>query len=347
MLSDVNTFSARYEILRGNAVFSEIYPLYNNVEITNAESSALKMSLRGTFYKYDKDINFLTDRIRVIITLNGKDYPLGIFLVTTETITQSAGISGVEIEAYSILYLAQRKKIEEALYIPAGTNYITEIMQLLSSCGINDVEAESTEYTFATSRSDWDIGTSVLDIVNQLLSEIAYNSAWVNLNGVVRLTKYEQPEIGNVRHVYSAGEYSVIGSDYKITSDRFDKANVFRVTCENPELESLMVAISENNNVDSPFSTVNVGRVLYVERVDSIPSQTALQNYANKLKYQSMQATEVSEFETAIMPDHETYDVVALENGDMRGIYTEIEWNLIVGAGENMKHKARRITVYD
>lgn len=347
MLLDSNTFSARYEVLRGNAVYKEIYPMYDNVEIANAESSALKMSLRGTFYEYDNDINFLTDRLRVIVTLNGIDYPLGIFLVTTETIVQSTGISGVEIEAYSILYLAQRKKIEDVLYIPSGTNYITEIIQLLSSCGITDVEADPTEFTFATSRSDWDIGTPVLDIVNQLLSEITYNSIWVNLKGIVQLTKYQQPEIGDVQHVYSAGEYSIIGSDYKITSDRFDKANVFRVTCENPELDSMMVAISENNSADSPFSTVNIGRMLYVEQVDSIPSQTALQNYADKLKYQSMQTTEITEFVTAIMPEHETFDVIALENGKMRGIYTEVEWSLIVGAGENMKHKARRITIYD
>lgn len=346
-LHDVNTLSSRYEVLRDNAVYAQIYPISDDAEITNSESSVLKMSLRGSFYDYGDDINFLQDRLRIIAVINGEDYPFGTFIITTETKTRTGSVNGAEIEGYSILYLAQRKKIEEPLYISAGTNYITEIIQLLSSCGITEIEAEPTEYTFATSRSDWDIGTPVIDIVNQLLSEISYNSAWVSLNGVVRLTKYQSPDISRVNHTYSAGEYSVIGDDYKITSDRFSKANVFRVTCENPELESLMTAVSENNIADSPFSTVNIGRVLYVEQVDNIPSQAALQNYADKLKYQSLQTAETTEFETAIMPNHETYDIVALENGSLKGIFAETEWSLILSAGENMKHKARRLTVYD
>lgn len=344
ILRENNTFSARYEVLRGNAVYAEIYAVDDTPEIRNIESSVLKMTFRGIFYAYGKDVNFLSDRLRVIITINGQDYSAGTYVITTETKTHSNGMDAVEIEGYSLLYLAHRKRLESPLYIEAGTNYITQIVQLLNSCGIEKIEADETPYTFSNSREDWEIGTPILDIANQLLLEISYNSAWVNLEGAVRLTKYQTPDISNVSHTYSANEYSIIEDNYEITSDRFDKSNVFRITCENPELSNSMVAISENDNPDSPFSTVNIGRILYTEQVDNIPSQDALQEYADRLKYQSLQETETVEFMTAIVPTHETYDVVALENGDMAGIYTETEWWFNVTAGGSMTHKARKVT---
>lgn len=344
-LNETNTFSARYEVLRNNAVYAELYAMDNTVEIQNSDTSALKMSVRGTFYDYSGDINFLTDRLRAIITLNGTDYPAGTFVVTTETKHRSAGLDSVEIEGYSILYLAQRKRLEEPLYIGKGTNYITQIVRLLNLCGIENIEAEETAYTFQTAREDWEIGTAVLDIVNQLLGEISYHSVWVGLNGIVRLTKYQTPDISNIMHTYSADRYSVIEDDYEITTDRFDKCNVFRVTCENPEIDTTMVAVSENSSPDSPFSTVNIGRILHTEQVDNIPSQEALQDYADRLKYQSLQETETVEFATAAIPTHETYDVVALENGELAGIYIETGWRLPLSAGASMIHQARRVTM--
>lgn len=338
-----NTFAARFEVLRNNAVFATLHDMDSSVEIANTADSALKMTIRGNFADYSDEIDFLTDRLRPVITINDVDYPCGVFVITTETKTRSDGVEGYTLEGYSLLYLAERKKIETPLYIAAGTNYITAIVNLLTTCGLTNIDAESTSYTFATDRQDWEVGTSVLDIVNQLLAEISYNSAWVDLSGAVRLTKYEQPSISTVDHIYNSGEYSLIEDYYEITRDRFSKCNVFRVTCENPELDSPMVATSINDSEDSPYSVSKMGRILYTEDVDNIPSQVALQAYADKLKYQSLQTTEAVVFRTAIVPEHESFDVVALELGDMVGIYTETEWRIPISAGGTMEHKARRI----
>lgn len=339
-----NTFAARFEVLRNNAVYRTIYAMDESAEVTCDAESALKMSIRGNFFDYSAaGIDFLADRLRPVVVINGVDYPLGIYVITTETKTRADNVSGCGIEGYSLLYLAQRKKIEERLYIAAGANYITEITKLLVSCGISDIESDATDYTFATAREDWDIGTPVLDIVNQLLSEISYNSAWVDLAGTVRLTKYAQPTISAVDHVYSSGEFSMIEDYYEITSDRYEKCNVFRVTCENPELDSPLVAVSVNDSADNPYSTANVGRILYTERVDNTPSLAALQAYADKLKYQSYQTTEKIKFRTAIVPEHAAFDVVALDLGDAAGIYAETEWVLPIMTGGTMEHTARRV----
>ena len=43
------------------------------------------------------------------------------------------------------------------------------------------------------------------------------------------------------------------------------------------------------------------------------------------------------------VPRVEDDDVVALELGNMVGIYTETEWRIPISAGGTMEHKARRI----
>lgn len=338
----LNTFSARYEVLRNGGVFATIYA-DGAPEIQYLDSSALKMSIRGTFFAYSDSIDFLTDRLRPVVTINGDDYPLGVFVITTEQVRRYDGAEVVELEGYSLLYLASRKRIEEPLHIASGTNYITQIVSLLSSCGLTDIEAEATTLTFSEAREDWDVGTPVLDIVNALLAEISYNSAWVENDGTVRLTAYTPPGIGNVAHVYSAGEASVIEGNYVKSTDRFAKYNVFRVTCDNPDKSAVMVAVAENSSADNPYSTANIGRVLYTEAVDNIPTQAALQTYANKLMYESLQETETVEFQTAINPEHSAGDTIALDAGDLSGIYREIEWRVSLSADGSMSHKVRRV----
>lgn len=342
-LNAVNEYSVRYEVLRDNAVFAEIYPIDYSPSVQFIDSSELKTSFRGTFFEYSDEIDFLTDRLRPVIILNGVEYPMGVYVITTETLRYDSGVMQKDIEGYSLLYLAQRKRIEERVHIAAGKNYGTVIFELLVSCGISAIEADETDLTFAAAREDWDIGTPIIEIVNELLAEINYNEVWVDLNGVVRLTKYRQPTLETIKHTYSEGEYSLIESAYTKKSDRYGKYNVFRVICDSPDLDEPMVAISENNVDESPFSIARLGRILYTTKIDSTPSKAALQAYADRLRNQSLQETEEVEFFTAPVPDHNAFDTVALGNGGLTGIYTETEWRLQLSPGASMYHKARRV----
>ncbi len=336
-----NTFAARCEILRNGGVIGT--PQAQSApEIRCDTESDLVLSLRGTFY-LDQDYNFFTDRLRPIATVNGVDYPLGVYVVTTEERSEEDGRRIAALEAYSLLYLARRKKIETRLHIPAGTNYITQITNLLTLAGITDMEADTTSYKFATDREDWDIGTPVLDIVNTLLAEISYKNAYVDLSGTVQLRRYAPPTLSAVTHIYTEGVDSVIAPGYKITDDRYDKANVFRLYCDNPDMDALMVATAENNSASSPFSTVNIGRILHNEQVDNVPSQTALQERANAMRDKSLQTTEEIEFYTAIMPDHVPNDVVAIQTGGASGIFAETGWQIILSPDSDMTHTARRV----
>ena len=338
-----NTVFARYEILRDGGVWDEMYSV-GAAEIQNISTSALKMSLQGTFYRPKKAVNFLTDRIRAVLNINGTDYNKGVFIVTTSEEMGGTGGERMNIEAYSVLYLAQRSKLEGVYTIPAGTNYISAIQTLLLESGITEYVAEETSLVMATDRQDWEEGTPRLEVINELLAEINYNSAWPDLDGRVHLMKYTPPSNANIKHTYRAGEYSVLTPEYKASTDLFGKPNVFKCICDNPDLEAPLVAVAVNDDPNSQFSTVTLGaRVLHMERVDNVPDLETLQERADNLRIQSLQTTQEVEFTTALMPGHETYDTVALDNGEITGIYTETEWRATMDATGLMVHRAKRV----
>lgn len=337
-----NTWSARYEVLRDGAVCAEIHAADHSGEVQFVESSELKMSVRGRFFDFS-GVDFLTDRLRPVVTVNGEDYPCGVYVITTETENRSDGLVTRDIEGYSLLELARRKKIEERVHLSAGSNYLTQIIALLSGCGLSAFRSTATAYTLSADREDWEIGTPVLTIVNELLAEINYRPAWVDLAGNVCLTPYEAPSLDNIDHTYSEGEFSVIEPSYTRTTDRYGKANVFRVVCDSPDLAEPMAAVAENNAEGSPFAISRLGRILYTENVDGTPSQEALQARADRLRDESMQITEEAEFYTAPIPDHNAYDVVGLASGNLAGLYTESEWRLPMSPGASMYHRARRV----
>jgi hypothetical protein len=344
MYSENNEIALRVEILRDGGVLGMLEP-YNAPEIRNVATSELKMSFRGEFFAdAAKDIDWIRDRIRPVLVINGTEYPCGVFIATTVGKQQIAGETVLSLEGYSPLYLASRVKIEGEYTIRKGTNYIAAVQELLWKAGIHFFAAEDTDLKMAEDRADWPSGTTVLTVVNQLLSEINYRSAWADLSGVVRLTKYKTVSAGNVQHTYAAGKYSIVSADASAGTDYFDKANVFRAVCSSPDLEEPLAVTVENDDPNSPYSTVSMGiRILREEYVDSVPDEKTLRDRAMIMLEKSMQTIETVEFVTALNPTHGTWDAVALDLGVATGIYEEKEWRIVLDASGEMQHSAERV----
>ena len=78
-------------------------------------------------------------------------------------------------------------------------------------------------------------------------------------------------------------------------------------------------------------------------KLDNIGSQAALQRYADRLRWQSMTATETTVIETALNPVHQCGDILALEGDLAPGVYEEIGWALELAPGGRMEHTLRRV----
>lgn len=335
----------RYDIIRKGVKFSELYAVDGaEPTITMDLNAEIKLSLKGSFWK-TSDMDVLGDHIRPYILLDGTEYPLGEYVITTmtETLTRDAG--QINIEAYDLTYLAKETRIEAISEISNGNRYTDVVQALLITSGITRILAENSPETIKTYREDWDIGTAHLTICNDLLSEINYNSVWCDLDGSTRITRYVPPSVRNIQHTYINDQFSVLKDTVTRETDLFEKFNVFRCVVSNPDYEEPMVAISVNDDPGSILSTVRRGRRFSpVVKLDNISSQEELQIYADNLKIKSMQVNETITFTTAIMPNHSVGDVIALYNHQINGaIYEESSWSIPMRYDGEMTHKARRI----
>ena len=63
---------------------------------------------------------------------------------------------------------------------------------------------------------------------------------------------------------------------------------------------------------------------------------------ADTLRMKSLISSEVVTFDTAINPEHSVFNVVALNNDTLQGIFAEVSWTMYLSASALMTHKARR-----
>lgn len=339
------TVDFHYVIVRGGADYMEINPV-SAPTIRCDDSAEIKMSLSGSFFDDDR-VNWLTDEIRVEMIVDGVAYPLGVYLVSTATKRDDGLTKQVNIEAFDRCWIVKDNYTESLTYFPAGTNYIAAINQLLTVCGIALVSTTPNNATMAEAREDWNVGTSYLDIVNQLLSEINYNPLWFDKNGVAILEPVSVPTIQNVEHTLdNSNVKSLIMPEITQETDIFQAPNVFICICSNADKNAPMVATSVNSNPQSPLSVMRRGRrIATVVQVDNIASQAELQAYADTLRNQSMIRGETVQITTGLLPEFGVADVVALIYDDLADICLDRAWDMTLDVGGEMHHTLERVVI--
>ena len=335
--------TSKFLLSRNGVNYGELLAIDGgNPNIRMVVSGEVKMVLEGTFLQ-NPQMNLITDRLKPMFYVDGKEYQVGEYMVTDAALHTVEGLrKELEITAYDLTYLAKQSKIEDRIFIPAGTLYTDAIRSQIVDSGILNFIVVPNTATFATDREDWEPGTSRLQIINDLLAEINYNSLWMDLSGTVRGTPYQQPLAENITIEYRNDQYSVLYPDDSSTTDIFDKPNVFIAVVENPDLPENLRAEAVNDDPTVPYSTVNRGRIAQYEKLDNIASQAELQAYVDNLKFKSLMSTQEIEFSTAANPVHSAFDIIGFYKDDLTGIYEETEWSFPFTPGQAMTHRARR-----
>lgn len=347
-----------YKVLRSGAFYGYLQaPLDGTRVIRMDDSGEIKESLSGTFSPLVTDVDgnqvepdWLRDEIQPCIIINGKEYSLGVFSTASVIPSEENGIKNIQIEAYDRCWRVRDNYTDTRLFFAAGTNYINAIESLLIACGISTVMATPTSLTLAESREDWDVGTSYLTIVNQLLQEINYNSLFFTPDGMAVLSPAAVPTVGNINHRLSdepnSGDDQIDRMLPSISreTDIYQAPNVFLCICNNPEKESIMTATAENTNPQSPLSISRRGRrIVEVRFIDNIASQEELQAYADRVRNESMISGETIRVSTALLPGYNAADVVALRYGDLSALCIERAFVMELRVGGAMTHELERV----
>lgn len=358
----------RFKVLRNGADYAWIFPKENSKpSLRFRPDGEIKMSLQGTFLPYALDaggrempVDWLADEIQAMLYLNGTPHSLGV--VSAATIEEDETNTGLylNMEGYDRCWRVRETKTESILHLSAGTNYLTPVTNLLTACGITTVFKTPTSTTLTEDREDWDVGTSNLTIINDLLKEINYKPLWFDSGGAAVLEPKITPTVANVRHVLSTRKKNfrdpravdIISIDRRVLSsmDYYNAPNVFVVYCANPDKSGVMIATAENMNPLSPISIPRRGRrIVEVEEVKNIASQQELKKYVEQKRDKSLMTKEILTVSTLLYPGFGMEDVVGLQLGEegapkfLDAICTETSWDMPLGVGELMKHKLERV----
>lgn len=342
----IRRISTRFDVMRDGARHQTLIAI-DTPAIEMVSDAKIKTSLTGTFAA-TKDFDYLKDRIRPYLVINGQAFALGEFLPSAISTEYSAGGADyIKIQAYDGGMILNDAKLEDRRTFTKNMRYTDIVQSILTENGIQKVICTDCPMTLQTDREDWEIGDSYLDLINDLLSEINYNSLWFDRNGFARISPYKPPTADNISVTYRSG-ISLIKPECTKTWDESNTPNVFIGIVDNPDYDEPMIAKAVNDDPSSRLSTVYKGRrIPVVYNLDNIASLSELQNYVDNKKFNSLLSAETIEFETAINADHAIWDILNINTDNLKGIFAETEWTIELAYNGSMRHKAKRVNNVD
>lgn len=329
-----------FNVLVNGAETAKIYPVQGRPPILSMDDSdQLKFALSGSFYDLDV-IDWLHAEINPVLRIDSVENSLGYYIPTTIEETEDESSNQVSLECYDRSWRVKNKIAESRVYFAAGTPYLTAVKDLLGKAGIVLIRSTSTDAVLQEAREDWDIGTSYLNIVNQLLTEINYQELWFDASGTAVLQPFPALTTYSPDHVLDSNTVkSLLLPSFSRSLDMFSAPNVIICVCNNPDKTGQMIAVAENNAPTSPLSISRRGfRIAKKIRLDNIASQTALQAYADNQRDRYMQITERIVVQTALFAGFGVYDVTSLHYKDFSGQCTERAWTMELVTGGTMTH---------
>lgn len=333
----MRTIDFSFRVLRNGSFFGYLQtPVQSAPTIRMLDSAEIKTSLSGTFGTTVTDIDgntieadWLSDEIQPVMTIDGVEHTLGIFAPASVTPIESDGITAMNVEAYDRCWKVRDTNAETRPYFAAGTPYITAVEILLTGAGISTVLATPSAAVLAEAR-EWDIGTSFLQIVNELLGEINYKPLYFTGDGFAILEPASVPDPEAIDHrisdepdelAHGADRIDRMLPQISRETDVYSTPNVFVCCCANPDKTANMVAKAENLNPQSPLSVNRRGRrVVQVTQLDNIASQEELQAYADRQRNNSLIGGETIRIAIALQPGYGVADVIALRYKDLAAI---------------------------
>lgn len=331
--------SFQYELLDKNNVFKRRLNNIESCSISYKFLSQLKSSATITMTD-DASIDYLNDRIKVYITINGTQTPLGVFLMSTPSRDIDDTKTTRSITCYSLLQALLDDKIEARLTLPIGTNVVNEVKRQIGG----NYSIDDSIQTLLSERT-YEIGTSKLEIINDLLSIINYNSLRVDVNGVYVTEPYVLPTDREVDKVYEEGTDSIILAEMTDELDLFSVPNVIVRYTNSVDIVPPLSYTYVNDNASSVTSTVNRGRRIVDAQETNATDMTTLVAITKKDAYEYNSIYSHLTFSTAIDTDvlNIYMPTVWIKVGDINDKYsiTSIEFKCDVG--ELTKIESRKV----
>ena len=354
-----------YRVVRDGADFCELAAT-GAPRVSMESTNSVPTRFSGSFLFPEAGVDWLTDEIRPVLVVDGEEHSLGLFAAVSVTETEANSTRILRIEAFDRCWRVRDHRIERVLYFPAGTQYLSAVGSLLAECGIGVISAVPSSEVLAEDRADWEIGTSVLEIVNGLLAEINYLPLAFDGAGTALLRPRPGATAENITHsLDSTNIEDLTLPGISRSSDFHSTPNVFICMCSNPDKDAPMVSVAENTNPQSPLSIARRGRrITQLITVDNIASQEELDTYAARMVTDTMLTGEQISVQSCLLPGFGVYDVIGLryrakwdyygvegpedagpEETEIFAVCIEKAWSMELKAGGRMSHTLERVVM--
>lgn len=347
----------RYELLDADNTFLGAFTTVAQANLKHGALSDIQRTMTMTLGKQtpataqpgsvQTAVNFARHRIRPWYRLQMIDggwceWPLGVFLLSTNGQTTRENSYDQEVECYDQAAVLRQDLVSARVSVVAGTNVITAIVAQLSASNVIGVSVEQTDKTIPTDM-EWPPGTSRYDIVADLLNVINYARIWFDGIGKAVLRPYRSPAAISPAYTYADDTSSVTYPQAADTIDLYAVPNRWIATVSEPDRDPL-VSVYTNTNAASPTSTVSRGRTVATLVTDAkAVDQVTLDAYVARIASEASQVYRKVSFSTAVMPHHEHLDVLNMQLSTLGvlGSFQETSWEMDLRPGAEMRHEAR------
>lgn len=267
------------------------------------------------------EIHYLTDRIipylQMIMSDGGfVEWPLGEFVIPAPTRNDDETTERYSVQAYDKLKLFDDYKVDSRYVINSGTAYTTAIgnaLALILSASEYSIAASAATLPFVRS---WEIGTSLLDIVNDLLKGLQYAPLRFNGFGVANLVPIVEPANKTVSATWEVGEDSYLGFEMEQTSNLNETFNKVIARRQTPK-GALLTATATNEDGSHPTSVPNIGVKPTVIDNNDAADQSTLNTFARNELLRVMEPTENQKRKALFQAFLEEEDIVEIDDDEV------------------------------
>lgn len=349
MLQGSRTIDFRYELLDNQERVLKNLSASGSISF-NSTSEIMRT---GTFEIQEENLlelsKFYSDmRIKPYFKLLSPsgwiEYPLGVFIMSSPQRQPEDNTVYWSVDCYDKGIILKEDKLTDRLYIAAGSNYVAEIKKNLISAGIDKFIIENSMLVLPTDK-EFEIGTSKLEVINELLYAINYYPIHFDYQGFAVSSRYIEPMQREPEFSYVSDDKSVILSGGSQSNDMYGVPNVIVRYVDNPDAEPLRSEY-RNDNPESIVSTVRRGRkIVDIESVEDIADQDTLDAYTKRIAIEKSQMNDTVSMKTALMPMHGYRNCVFVRNDEL-GVetkYIEYAWSMELQVGGKMEHELKRV----
>lgn len=263
-----------------------------------------------------QSIAWATARIRAVALIDGLDeeIPLGVWIPSTPTAAWADTGRSWPVDVLSKETLLDVDKVDATYVLPAGTNIIGAVIELLASVGENGSSLPASTASLPTTTS-WPVGTSKLTICNDLLTAANMEQLHTDLNGAWTTRIWIPADVRPTSWDLVDDEASVYTPNFTLAQDQWSIPNRVVVVGRATGSTAAMVAVAMNINPDSPYSFPARGRwIVHTETGREAVDQAALDAYARRRLLELTAPASTATVTHALLPGWDIDDVVRFAN---------------------------------